>query len=130
TQPGFGGHSGVTAFYPDGVKIEHNQIQLTAYNGVSLGWGWKDFKDSTTCRDSSVSYNRFIDTLSRLHDSGAIYTIGQMPGTTINENYVRGIPPATSGPTYGLHNDEGTAFIVENDNVLDIDPGVKYTINC
>lgn len=129
-QPGFGGHSGVTAFYPDGVKIEHNQIQLTAYNGVSLGWGWKNFKDSTTCRDSSVSYNRFIDTLSRLHDSGAVYTIGQMPGTIINENYVRGIPPATSGPTYGLHNDEGTAYIVENDNVLDIDPAVKYTINC
>ncbi len=130
TLPGFGGHSGVTAFYPDGVMIEHNQIQLTAYNGVSLGWGWKNFKDSTTCRDSSVSYNRFIDTLSRLHDSGAIYTIGQMPGTTINMNYVRGIPPATSGPTYGLHNDEGTAYIVENDNVLDIDPGVHYTINC
>lgn len=130
TLPGFGGHSGITAFYPDGVKIEHNQIQLTAYNGVSLGWGWRNFKDSTTCRDSSVSFNRFIDTLSRLHDSGAIYTIGQMPGTTINENYVRGIPPATSGPTYGLHNDEGTAHIVENDNVLDIDHDVHYTINC
>ncbi|MEO6598920.1 MAG: carbohydrate-binding protein, partial [Polyangiaceae bacterium] len=47
----------------------------------------------------------------------------------INQNYVKGIPPATSGPTYGLHNDEGSAFITENDNVLDIDPGVKYTIN-
>jgi len=68
--------------------------------------------------------------LSRLHDSGAIYTIGQMPGTNINENYVKGIPPATYGPTYGLHNDEGTAYIIENDNVLNIDPGVKYTINC
>ena len=53
-----------------------------------------------------------------------------MPGTTINQNYVKGIPPATSGPTYGLHNDEGSAYITENDNVLDIDPGVKYTINC
>ena len=53
-----------------------------------------------------------------------------MPGTTINGNYVKGIPAATSGPTYGLHNDEGSAYITENDNVLDIDPGVKYTINC
>ena len=68
--------------------------------------------------------------MSRLHDSGAIYTIGQMPGTNINENYVKGIPPATYGPTYGLHNDEGTTYIIENDNVLDIHPGVKYTINC
>jgi hypothetical protein len=128
--PGFGGHSGITAFFVEGLVIEHNQIQSTAYNGINLGWGWRNFKDSTTCKDNVISRNRFIDTLSRLHDSGAVYTIGQMPGTQINENYVRGIPPATTGPTYGLHNDEGTAYLVENDNVLDIDPGVKYTINC
>ena len=129
SQPGFGGHSGITAFFVEGLNIEHNQIQTTAYNGISLGWGWRNFQDSTSCKDNNISRNRFIDTLSRLHDSGAIYTIGQMPGTTINENYVRGIPPATSGPTYGLHNDEGTAYIVENDNVLDISPDVTYTIN-
>ena len=60
--------------------------------------------------------------MSRLHDSGAIYTIGQMPGTNINENYVKGIPPATYGPTYGLHNAR-VLHIIENDNVLDIDQG-------
>lgn len=128
--PGFGGHAAITAFFVDTLSITHNQIQLTAYNGINLGWGWRNFPDSTTCKNNAVSYNRLINTLSRLHDSGAVYTIGQMPGTTINQNYVKGIPPATSGPTYGLHNDEGSAYITENDNVLDIDPGVKYTINC
>jgi hypothetical protein len=127
---GFGGHAGVTAFFVEGLIVEHNHIETTAYNGINLGWGWRNFKDSTTCKDSSISKNRLIDTLHRLHDSGAIYTIGQMPGTTINENYVKGIPAATSGPTYGLHNDEGSAYITENDNVLDISPGVTYTINC
>jgi hypothetical protein len=53
-----------------------------------------------------------------------------MPGTVINENYVKGIPNNSSGPTYGLHNDEGSAYITENDSVLDIDKGVTYTINC
>jgi len=128
--PGFGGHAGVTAFFVDSLAITHNQIQKTAYNGINLGWGWRNFTDSTACKNNTVSDNRIINTLSRLHDSGAIYTIGQMPGTTINRNYVKGIPPATGGPTYGLHNDEGSAYITENDNVLDIDPGVKYTINC
>lgn len=127
---GFGGHSGITAFFVEGLTVSHNQIQKTAYNGINLGWGWRNFKDSNTCKNNSISNNRFIDTLTRLHDSGAIYTIGQMPGTTINENFVRGIPAARSGPTYGLHNDEGSAFITENDNVLEIDPGVTYTINC
>ncbi len=129
-QPGFGGHAGITAFFVDTLAITHNHIQGTAYNGINLGWGWSNFPDSTTCKNNSVNANRLIGTLNRLHDSGAIYTLGQMPGTTVNQNYVKGIPPATSGPTYGLHNDEGSAYITENDNVLDIDPGVKYTINC
>jgi hypothetical protein len=130
SQPGFGGHAGITAFFVDTLSITYNHIQSTAYNGINLGWGWKNFTDSKTCKSNTVSNNRLFNTLNRLHDSGAIYTIGQMTGTNINKNYVKGIPAATSGPTYGLHNDEGSAYITENDNVLDIDPGVKYTINC
>ncbi|HVY40369.1 MAG TPA: right-handed parallel beta-helix repeat-containing protein, partial [Polyangia bacterium] len=128
--PGFGGHAGITAFFVNGLSITNNHIQSTAYNGINLGWGWSNFADSTTCKNNTVNANRLINTLSRLHDSGAVYTLGQMTGTTINQNYVKGIPPKTSGPTYGLHNDEGSAYITENDNVLDIDPNVTYTINC
>jgi hypothetical protein len=130
SQPGFGGHAAITAFFVSGLGITNNYINKTAYNGINLGWGWQNFKDSTTCKNNAVNANRFVNTLNRLHDSGAVYTLGQMPGTTINGNYVKGIPAATSGPTYGLHNDEGSAYITENDNVLDVDPGVKYTINC
>jgi hypothetical protein len=128
--PGFGGHAGITAFFVNALVIANNHIQTTAYNGINLGWGWSNFPSSTTSKNNSVNGNRLINTLNRLHDSGAIYTLGQMPGTTVNQNYVKGIPPASSGPTYGLHNDEGSAFITENDNVLDIDPGVTYSINC
>ena len=128
---GFGGCAAITTYYGDSVKILHNTVQKTAYNGIHLGWGWCNFKDSTTCRDNQICCNRVIGCLNRLHDSGGIYTIGQMPGTIINENYVQGIPAGRAGaPTYGLHNDEGTAYIEENDNVLEIDPNVTYTINC
>ncbi|RCX14837.1 dockerin type I repeat protein [Anaerobacterium chartisolvens] len=130
TAPGFGGCAAITAYFADTVSITHNHVQSTAYNGIHLGWGWKEFKDSTTCKNNTISYNRIIDPLTRLHDSGGIYTIGQMPGTNINENYVKGVPSNATGPTYGLHNDEGTAYIIENDNVLDISPNVTYTINC
>ncbi len=128
---GFGGCAAITVYYADSVKVLRNQIEKTAYNGIHLGWGWCNFKDSTTCRDNMICYNRVINALNRLHDSGGIYTIGQMPGTVINENYIVGIPAGGAGaPTYGLHNDEGTAYIEENDNVLDISPNVTYTINC
>jgi hypothetical protein len=128
--PGFGGHAGITAFFVDTLTITNNHIQTTAYNGINLGWGWSNFPTSTTCKNNAINNNRLINTLSRLHDSGAVYTLGQMPGTTVNQNYVKGIPPNTSGPTYGLHNDEGSAYITENDNVLDISTGVTYAINC
>ena len=128
---GFGGCAAITAYFVDSVKILNNTIEKTAYNGIHLGWGWCNFKDSTTCRDNQICYNRVINSLNRLHDSGGIYTIGQMPGTIINENYVQGIPAGGPGwPTYGLHNDEGTTYIEENDNVLEISPNVTYTINC
>ena len=128
---GFGGCAAITSYYVDTVKILNNTIKKTAYNGIHLGWGWCNFKDSKTCRNNMICYNRVIDSLNRLHDSGGIYTIGQMEGTVINENYIQGIPAAGSfQPTYGLHNDEGTAYIEENDNVLEISPNVTYTINC
>ena len=128
---GFGGCAAITTYYADSVKILSNTIEKTAYNGIHLGWGWCNFKDSTTCRDNMICYNMVINSLNRLHDSGGIYTIGQMPGTVINENYIQGIPAAAPyQPTYGLHNDEGTAYIQENDNVLEISPNVTYTINC
>jgi len=130
TQRGFGSHAGVTAFFTDTLAFNHNHVHSVAYNGINLGWGWRNFADSTTCKNNSCNNNRFTNMMTRLHDSGAVYTLGQMPGTVINENYVKGIPNNSSGPTYGLHNDEGSAYITENDSVLDIDKGVTYTINC
>ena len=128
---GFGGCAAITCYYTDTVKVLSNTIEKTAYNGIHMGWGWCNFKDSETSRDNMICNNRVINCLNRLHDSGGIYTIGQMPGTVINENYVQGIPAGGFGaPTYGLHNDEGTAYIEENDNVLEISPNVTYTINC
>ena len=130
TAPGFGGCAGVTAFFVNKLKVTYNTVHTTGYNGITLGWGWCNFLDSNTCKDNVINNNRVYNSLNRLHDSGAIYTIGQMPYTTINENYVKGIPDNSTGPTYGLHNDEGSAYITENDNVLDISPKVTYTINC
>ncbi len=130
TQRGFGSHAGVTAFFTDTLTFTHNHVHTVAYNGINLGWGWRNFTDSTTCKNNTCNNNRFTNMMTRLHDSGAVYTLGQMPGTVINQNYVKGIPNNSSGPTYGLHNDEGSAYITENDSVLDIDKGVTYTINC
>lgn len=130
TAPGFGGINAVCIFYGDTVHLTQNTFMKTATSAVCLGWGWTNFNASTTCRNNKLDNNRLFDTVNRTHDSGALYTLGQQPGTTVNENYVKGIPSQKDGPTYGLHIDEGSAYMEVNDNVLNIDPNVKYTINC
>jgi hypothetical protein len=69
---GFGGCSGITAFFVNSLTIKNNHIQKTAYNGISMGWGWRNFPDSTTCKNNTINNNRLVNTMARLHDSGAI----------------------------------------------------------
>ena len=39
TAPGFGGCAAITAYFVEGLTITHNHVELTAYNGIHLGWG-------------------------------------------------------------------------------------------
>nr|WP_245695065.1 RICIN domain-containing protein [Streptomyces antibioticus] len=132
----FEGSSPVSAYFVDTLDLEHNRIEKTPFNGISLGWGWWNFDGSTnsinpgnpttTARNNTVKYNELIDTMQLLADSAAIYTLGSQPGTEISNNYIQGMP---AGKKYGLHPDEGSAFINEHDNVLDLDPNVADTIH-
>ncbi|MET7947496.1 RICIN domain-containing protein [Micromonospora sp. NPDC005324] len=132
----FNGHSPVSAYFADTLTIQRNRIEKTPWSGITLGWGWWNFDGSsgsivpnrptTTARNNTISYNHIIDTVQRLSDTAPIYTLGSQPGTTITNNYLQGVP---SGHKYGLHPDEGSAFITFRDNVLSIDKNVTWMIN-
>ncbi len=132
----FGGHGGITAFFPDALTITHNVIDNTAYNGLSMGWGWWNFNGdsdsvcpgnpSTTAKSNTVTYNQFIDTMQVLTDSGAIYTVGAEPDTTMSNNYIKGTPGGQG--KYGLHQDEGSAYMTLENNVMDVALNVENTI--
>ncbi|GAA2295557.1 hypothetical protein GCM10010234_41840 [Streptomyces hawaiiensis] len=132
----FEGSSPVSAYFADTLSVQHNRIEKAPWAGITLGWGWWNFDGSqgsinegnptTTAKNNSVKYNELIDTMQTLSDSAPIYTLGNQPGTEISNNYLQGVP---AGHKYGIHPDEGSANINEHDNVLDIDPGVKYAIN-
>ena len=127
----FYGEAAVSAFYVQGLKVEHNVIDHVAFNGVSLGWGWGVIpkiggRAPTIGKDNSISYNRFYRVMQRLNDSGAIYTLGAQPGTVVTGNYIEGVG-STNFPTlkrYGIHHDAGSAFITTRHNVLDIAPDI------
>ncbi len=132
----FGGHGGIAAFFPDTLTVTHNVIDYTSYNGLSMGWGWWNFngdsdsecpgKPSTTAKNNTVTYNEFISTMQVLSDSGAIYTVGSQPDTTISNNYIKGVPGGQG--KYGLHQDEGSAYMTLENNVMDIAPNTENTI--
>jgi hypothetical protein len=132
----FNGHSPITAYFIDTLTIQRNRIEKAPWSGITLGWGWWNFDGSsgsivpnrptTTARNNTISHNHIIDTVQRLSDTGPIYTLGSQPGTTVTNNYLQGVP---AGHKYGLHPDEGSAFMTFRDNVLSIDKNVTWMIN-
>ncbi|MEV0136535.1 ricin-type beta-trefoil lectin domain protein [Dactylosporangium sp. NPDC050688] len=132
----FNGHSPISAYFADTLSIQHNRIEKAPWAGITLGWGWWNFDGSagsiapnrptTTARNNTIRYNHIIDTVQRLSDTAPIYTLGSQPGTTISNNYLEGVP---AGHKYGLHPDEGSAYITFKDNVLSVDKNVTWLIN-
>ncbi|HEY8980516.1 MAG TPA: right-handed parallel beta-helix repeat-containing protein, partial [Streptomyces sp.] len=132
----FQGSSPVSAYFVDSLSVRHNRIEKSPWAGITLGWGWWNFDGSTnsvnpgnpttTAKNNTIKYNEIIDTMQVLGDSAPIYTLGSQPGTEISDNYIKGVP---AGHKYGLHPDEGSAFINYHDNVFDVDPGLAYTVN-
>jgi hypothetical protein len=132
----FNGHSPISAYFVDTLTVQRNRIEKTPWSGITLGWGWWNFDGSsgsiapnrptTTARNNTISHNHIIDTVQRLSDTAPIYTLGSQPGTTITNNYLQGVP---AGHKYGLHPDEGSAFMTFRDNVLSVDTNITWLIN-
>ena len=132
----FNGHSPISAYFADTLTVQHNRIEKSPWSGITLGWGWWNFDGSsgsiapnrptTTAKNNTISHNHIIDTVQRLSDTAPIYTLGSQPGTTIANNYLQGVP---AGHKYGLHPDEGSAYITFRDNVLSVDPNITWMIN-
>lgn len=130
----FWGVAGVMVYMTENMLFQYNQVENTPYSGISLGWGWWNMngsdeavvpgEPSTTMHDNKIINNRFINTITTLSDAGAIYTIGDMPGTIISENYIKKIGAAYSQAYHirGIHIDEGTQNVYGEKNVIDIDP--------
>lgn len=115
------GAPGITCYYVADVDIVHNKITDCNYSGISLGWGWDDYPNSTTCHDNTVA-NNYIENVNIITtDGGAIYTLGNQPGTVIEGNYIlqNKIPQQKSGFN-AIYPDEGSAYITISNNAIDI----------
>ena len=112
------GAAGINAYYVEDVLITHNDLANLPYTGISLGWGWSAYPDSTTCNSNTISHNTITDIAQVARDAGGIYTLGQMPDTVIQGNVIRRM----TGSYACLYPDEGSAYIEYMDNVCDSAP--------
>ncbi|MBP3361619.1 MAG: discoidin domain-containing protein [Clostridia bacterium] len=109
------GAPAISGYYTEGLNITHNTIWDVPYSGISLGWGWSMYTDSVTCRRNSVTYNEVYDHLNVCFDGGAVYTLGNQPGSVIKGNYFHDQPnyPGT------IYMDEGTEGYTITENVVE-----------
>ncbi len=119
---------GIAAGYVRNTRIEHNDISVLPYTGISLGWGWT--KMTNAMRDNLIAANYVHQVGQRLGDLGGIYTLSAQPGTLVQGNVIEGIQPSAEVPDpehwFYLYTDEGSAGITLRDNWC---PSAKFLAN-
>jgi len=68
------------------TRIRHNVVTRTLYSSVAVGWSHG--KQATGCRDNLIEYNHVHDVLLLLDHGGALYTLGNQPGTVLRGNLI------------------------------------------
>jgi hypothetical protein len=123
----YNGGVGVFVGYTDGTIIRNNEIFDLPYSGISMGWGWGEtdagggnyvtpviFDTPTPAGNNIIEHNHIHHVMGTLIDGGAIYTLGDMPGTVIRENHVHD----NGGWPSGIYLDEGSGHIEITGNAI------------
>jgi hypothetical protein len=116
------GGVGVFAGYTEATTIAHNEIAQLPYSGISMGWGWGEedagggnpdyeqpfkYDTPTPAKNNRIEYNHIHHVMLMKHDGGGIYTLGMMPGSVLQENYIHD----NVGEPGGIYLDEGSGGI-------------------
>lgn len=132
------GSIAVVAGYTDGTVITNNTIRDVAYSGISVGWGWGFWDQGGRYKpdgtpdnetpaaypvfplgDAAVSSNNIIENndisqcMMKLHDGAGIYTLGDMPGSSIKGNLIHD----NVGWPGGIYLDEGSGGMTVDQNI-------------
>ncbi|WP_063770710.1 fibronectin type III domain-containing protein [Streptacidiphilus carbonis] len=131
-------HGGVAidVGYAADTLISHNQIDHTAYTGISLGWGgWPDkigqAATANFSHDNTVSDNLITDPMQVLSDGGGIYTQGITGPTLASGEHLTGnVITGALGHGHTLYCDNGCTNWTADGNVLvgnENDWGARHT---
>lgn len=127
------GSIGITVGYTDHTVITHNTVRDVAYSGISVGWGWgywdqggrfgddetpADYPvfpvgDAAVSRNNVIEYNDVSLCMMKLHDGAGIYTLGDMPNSSIRYNLIHD----NVGWPGGIYLDQGSGGMTVEENI-------------
>lgn len=129
---------GVAIFQGAENRVTHNEIADMRYSGISVGWKWGYNNQKTwvtrMAEDGTMQYAEVEvpspavgNTVAfnhvhhigwaELSDMGAVYTLGESPGTVVANNVIHDIYSYDYGG-WGLYTDEGSTGIVMENNLV------------
>ncbi len=121
------GSVGIFVGYAASTRIEHNEVSLMPYSGISVGWGWTT--EDTALKDNLIRYNHIHGVMSILEDGGGVYTLSKQPGTVIAQNHIHDVRRsrwAGESAVAAVYLDNGSTFITVKDNVMQDVAGKLY----
>lgn len=112
----YGSQTAVSTYFEADLYITHNDISDIPYTGVTAGWGWEVSSwRSILHKNINITHNKITDIIQVLDDGAAVYTLGDMHGSTVAYNYF----DRSSNSSYGgLYHDAGSQHIESHHNVI------------
>lgn len=98
-----------------GNHLTHNEIHDFSYSGMSIGWTWGD--EFTRAHDNLIDFNHVHHVMKELQDAGAIYCLGNSPGSVIRNNVFHDVfPYGEIG--WGIYLDATTSHYTVENNIV------------
>lgn len=132
----YSGH-GIGGWMLANTHIHHNEVRRTSYSPIAVGWDHSP--NITGCHANVMEYNHVYDAMLVLDHGGALYTLGNQPGTILRGNLIHDIHhtrlhgksvkrPDWAGGPLGL--DDGSKNFLIEDNVIYRTGGdPRFTVN-